>query len=242
MARELAVTDFRLKYYDSALGYAWSMLSPLLMLGIYYFVFVYILGVSTPGYLVYLLVGLVFWTFFQDCTFSGLNALAGKASLLKAMPVPPSLVVSAGVLSTIITLVINTGVLVVGLAVAGRLSRLAPLALLPLACLVALAAGAGFLVAAAHTHFRDTGLIWGIALQAWFWLTPVVYVVQPGTLQELLYLNPLARCLHLIRWYLVYDYLPATRFVVLTVAACFAVLAAGVSLFRGDEARIPESL
>jgi ABC-type polysaccharide/polyol phosphate export permease len=242
MARELAVTDFRLKYYDSALGYAWSMLSPLLMLAIYYFVFVYILGVTTPGYLVYLLVGLVFWTFFQDCTFAGLNALGGKASLLKAVPVRPSLVVAAGVLSTVITLLINTTVLVAGLAAAGRLSRLAPLAVLPIVCLVALAAGVSFLVATAHTHFRDTGLIWGIALQAWFWLTPIVYVVQPGPLQELLYLNPLARCLHLIRWFLVYDYMPATRFVALTVLACAAVLAAGLALFRRDEAGIPEAL
>src|SRR6185503_16262467 len=176
------------------------------------------------------------------CTFSGLNALAGKAALLKAVPVPPSLVVAAGVLSTVITLAINTGVLVVGLAVAGRLSRLAALAVLPVVCLVALAAGVSFLVASAHTHFRDTGLIWGIALQAWFWLTPVVYVVEPGVLQEVLYLNPLARCLHLIRWFLVYDYLPATRFVVLTVAVCLGVLAAGVALFRSEEARVPESL
>ena len=49
--RELAVSDFRLKYYDSALGYAWSMLSPLLMLAVFYFVFRFVLGVTTPGYL-----------------------------------------------------------------------------------------------------------------------------------------------------------------------------------------------
>jgi len=242
VARELAISDFRLKYYDSALGYAWSMLSPLLMLAIYYFVFVFILGVKTPGYLVYLLVGLVYWTFFQDCTFSGLNALSSKAGLLKAVPVRPSLVVVAGILSTVITLLINSAVLIVALGLTGKLSRLAWLTLGPLVCLILLASGMSFLVAVAHVRFRDTGIIWTIVLQAWFWLTPVVYVLAPGPLAEVLYLNPLARCLHLIRWFLLYDYLPSLRFMVLTVAACAGVFALGLWLFLKREGRIPEAV
>jgi ABC-2 type transport system permease protein len=242
VVRELALADFRLKYEDSALGYAWSMLSPLLMLGIYYFVFRFVLEVRTPGYLVYLLVGLVYWSFFQDCTFSGLVALTARAGVLRAIRVPAGWVVGAGALSTMITLAINTGVLVVVLALMGRLSRYAPLALLPLLCLALLATGVAFLVAYAHVHFRDTGLIWGILLQAWFWLTPIVYAVEPGYLAELLYLNPLARCLFLIRWFLVYDYLPSLRFAALTFAACLAVFAAGATLFLRQQHTVPEAL
>jgi len=240
--RELAVSDFRLKYYDSALGYAWSMLSPLLMLAVFYFVFRFVLGVTTPGYLVYLLVGLVCWTFFQDCSYSGLTALGGKAGVLKAIHLPAGLVVAAGVLSTLITLAINTGVLVVVLALTGRLSPLAPLALLPLVCLVLFAAGTSFLVALASVQFRDTTLIWSVLLQALFWLTPVVYVANTGPVAELLYLNPLARCLHLIRWFLLYDYLPTFRFVVVTVGACVATFGLGVGLFLRRQAGIPETL
>jgi ABC-type polysaccharide/polyol phosphate export permease len=242
VVRELAVSDFRLKYYDSALGYAWSMLSPLLMLGVFYFVFRFVLGVATPGYLVYLLVGLVCWTFFQDCSYAGLVALSSKAGVLKSIHVPAGLVVAAGVLSTLITLAINATVLVVVLGAAGKLSRLAPLALLPLLCLAMLAAGASFLVALAGAQFRDVSLIWGVLLQACFWLTPVVYVANTGPVAELLYLNPVARCLHLIRWFLLYDYLPAPRFVIVTVVACAGTLAAGVGLFLRRQARIPEGL
>lgn len=240
--RELAVSDFRLKYYDSALGYAWSMLSPLLMLAVFYLVFRFVLGVTTPGYLVYLLVGLVCWTFFQDCSYSGLTALAGKAGILKAVPVPAGLVVAAGVLSTMITLAINTTVLMVALGLAGKLSPLAPLALLPLLCLALLAAGVSFLVALAGVQFRDAGLIWSVLLQACFWLTPIVYIANTGPVAELLYLNPLARCLYLIRWFLLYDYFPARRFVVLTVAACVGTFALGVGLFLRRQAGIPEAL
>jgi ABC-type polysaccharide/polyol phosphate export permease len=241
LLRELALADFRMKYEDSALGYAWSMLSPALMLAIYYFVFRHVVGVTTPGYLVYLVVGIVYWTFFQDCSFAGLNALTGKAGVLKSIAVPPGLIVGGGVLSTFITLGINSGVLVVALLLAGRLSPLAPLALLPIACLGLLATGTSYLVALAHVHFRDTGLIWGILLQALFWLTPVVYVVD-GPLAELLYLNPVARCLYLIRWFLVYSYFPAPRFILLTVLASSLVFAAGLFAFQRRSRLLPELL
>ncbi|HEY2944964.1 MAG TPA: hypothetical protein VGN09_21200, partial [Vicinamibacteria bacterium] len=169
-------------------------------------------------------------------------ALAGKAGVLKSIHVPAGLVVAAGVLSTLITLAINTAVLLVVLGLAGKLSRLTPLVLLPLACLALLAAGTSFLVALAGVQFRDASLIWSVLLQACFWLTPVVYVANTGPVAELLYLNPLARCLHLTRWFLLYDYFPTVRFVVVTVAACTGTFALGVGLFLRRQATIPEGL
>jgi ABC-type polysaccharide/polyol phosphate export permease len=240
--RELAVSDFRLKYHDSVLGYLWSMLSPLLMLGTFYLVFRYIVVVNTPGYLPYLAVGLVYWTFFQDCSCSGLASLAAKAGTLRSVPVPAVLVVAGAAASTVITLAINTLVLVVSLAVFGRLSRLAPLAVVPLLALVLLASGLGFLVALAHAHFRDTALIWNVLLQAGFWLTPVVYHVASPPLWEVLHWNPLARCLSLLRWFLVYDFLPPLRFVLVTFVLCAAVFAAGLALLLRHQARLPELL
>jgi ABC-type polysaccharide/polyol phosphate export permease len=162
--------------------------------------------------------------------------------VLKAIHLPAGLVVAAGALSTLITLAINSSVLVLALGLAGRLSRLAPLALLPLLCLVLFATGVSFLVALAGVRFRDASLIWSVLLQACFWLTPVVYVANTGPVAELLYLNPLARCLHLIRWFLLYDYLPTLRFVLLTVAACAGTFALGVGLFLRRQAGIPEAL
>jgi ABC-type polysaccharide/polyol phosphate export permease len=242
VVRELAVSDFRLKYNDSVLGYAWSMLSPLVMLGIYYFVFRHIIGVRSPGYQVYLLVGVVYWTFFQDCTFSGLSALISKSGVLKSIHVPVILVVLGGALSTVITILINTLVLVLALAVWGKLSPLFPLVILPIVCLVLLASAVGMLVALAYVHFRDIGLIWHVVLQAWFWLTPVVYMVHSPTFEEVLYVNPVARCLYLIRLFLVYDYLPATRFVVITVALCVGLFTLALRLFLRRQQRIPEAL
>lgn len=242
LVRELAVTDFRLKYNDSALGYAWSMLSPLAMLGIYYLVFRYILGERSPGYAIYLLVGVVYWAFVQDCTFSGLTSLMARAHVLRAVQVPVILVVAAGGLSTVITVAINTATLVLALFLMGRLSPLFPLALLPLLCLVLFALGVSLLVALAWVRFRDASLLWSVALQAWFWLTPVVYTVRDPAFEEILYLNPVARCLYLIRWFLVYDYLPSARFVLITVACCILFFLFALRVFRSREKGIPEDL
>lgn len=240
--RELALTDFRIKYNDSALGYVWSMLSPLTMLGIYYFVFRFILGERTPGYEVYLLVGVVYWAFVQDCTFSGLTALMARAGVLRAIHVPVRLVVAAGGLSAVITISINSLVLTAALLVMGRLSPLFPLAIVPVASLIAFCVGVSLLVALAYVRFRDVGLLWSVVLQGWFWLTPVVYTVRNPALEEILYLNPVARCLYLIRWFLVYRYLPPMRFVLLTIVACVGFLLLALALFRRYEDRIPEEL
>jgi ABC-type polysaccharide/polyol phosphate export permease len=240
--RELAVCDFRLKYHDSVVGYVWSMLSPILMLAVFYLVFRFLIVVSTRDYLVYLSIGLVSWTFFQDCSFSGLTSLTAKADLVKAVRAPVGLVVIAAALSTVITLAINTAVLALALAVSGHLSPRAPLAIVPLGCLVLLATGLSCLVALAHAHFRDTALMWTVLLQAGFWLTPVVYHVQSPAIAELMDLNPLARCLSLLRGFLVDGHPPAVRFVLGTVLACGSVFTLGFGLLRRQQARVPELL
>ena len=219
------------------------MLSPLLMFAVFYLVFHYMLGVRVPDYMPYLAVGLVYWTFFQDCTSSGITSLAGKAGLMKAVRVKPLLVLTAAALSTVITLVVNTTLLVVGLGLAGRLSWRSSLAVVPLAGLVLLATGVSFLVALAYARFRDVAVVWPVLLQAVFWLTPVTYRVNPETpLWEIVHLSPLARCLSLLRWLLVYDVVPAWRFVAVSFVACAVVFVAGLLLVRRLQGMIPESL
>jgi len=219
------------------------MLSPLLMFAVFYVVFRHVLGVRVPDYMPYLAVGLVYWAFFQDCTSSGITSLAGKAGLMKAVRVSPLLVLTAAALSTVITLVINTTLLVLGLGLAGRLTWRSCLALVPLAGLVLLATGTSWLVALAYARFRDVAVVWPVLLQAVFWLTPVTYRVAPETpLWEVLHLNPLTRCLSLLRWFLIYDVRPAARFVAVSLGACALVFALALVLVRRLQRMIPENL
>src|SRR5579862_9653212 len=113
IVRELAVADFRLKYHDSVLGYIWSMLNPLLMFGVYYFVFTKIFPNKIPNFPLFLLVGIVNYTFFQDCTFSGMTSIMAKSGIIKKIYFPRSLIVYAAASTSVISYLINTTVLCV---------------------------------------------------------------------------------------------------------------------------------
>src|ERR1700692_2480871 len=85
LLRELVRTDFKLRYQGSALGYAWSLLRPLLLFVILYVVFVKFLklGAGIPHYPVYLLLGIVLWNFFVEVTAQGLGSVVGRGDLIR---------------------------------------------------------------------------------------------------------------------------------------------------------------
>ena len=82
LLRELTVTDFKLRYQQSALGYLWSILKPLMLFAVMYVVFALFLamGGDIPNYPVYLLTGISFWTFFSEATTQGLQAVVGRGN------------------------------------------------------------------------------------------------------------------------------------------------------------------
>ena len=77
---QLALTDFKLKYSGSILGYIWSLVKPLLFIGVLYVVFTYLfnLGKGIANYPVYLLVGIMFWSFFAEATMGGMHSIVGR--------------------------------------------------------------------------------------------------------------------------------------------------------------------
>src|SRR5580658_8866843 len=85
LLRELVRTDFKIRYQNSILGYLWSLLRPLLLFLILYFVFTRFLkiGNSIPHYPVYLLLGILFWNFFVEVTMGSVTAIGGKSDLIR---------------------------------------------------------------------------------------------------------------------------------------------------------------
>src|SRR3989337_3927032 len=87
---ELVRTDFKLRYQGSVLGYAWSLLRPLLLFVILYVVFVKFLkiGLGVPHFPVYLLLGIVIWNFFSEMTGQSLGSIVGRGSLIRKIRIP----------------------------------------------------------------------------------------------------------------------------------------------------------
>src|SRR5688500_16681585 len=106
LLRELVITDFKLRYQGSALGYFWSLLKPLLLFAILYVVFVKLLkfGGDIEHYPVYLLLGVVLWSFFIEATTNGLQSIVSRGDLIRKINFPKYIIVISGTISSLINL------------------------------------------------------------------------------------------------------------------------------------------
>lgn len=206
---ELVRTDFKLRYQGSVLGYAWSLLKPLLMFGILYIVFVKFLriGGDLPNYPIYLLLGIVIWGFFSEMTSMSLTAVVGRGDLIRKIRIPRWLIIISTSVSAIINLILN--LLVIGIFILFSDVEISKAVLwFPLILLEVyiLALGVSLFLSAAFVKYRDISYIWEIFLQAGFYLTPILYplsIIPNITYQKILLLNPLAQAIQDARYSLV---------------------------------------
>ncbi len=203
---ELVRTDFKLRYQGSVLGYAWSLLRPLLIFVILYIVFVKFLklGNSVPHYPVYLLLGIVIWNFFNEMTVLSTTSIVGRGDLIRKIRIPRWMIVFSTSISASINLGLNLIVVAVFVVInhVGLLDTW-PLMLLILIEVYALSLGASLLLSALFVKFRDISYVWEVCLQAGFYLTPILYPlsrITNVTLQKLIMLNPMAQAIQDARY------------------------------------------
>jgi ABC-2 type transport system permease protein len=203
---ELVRTDFKLRYQGSVLGYAWSLLRPLLIFLILYVVFVKFiqLGKGVPHYPVYLLLGIVIWNFFNEMTVQSLTSIVGRGDLIRKIKIPRWMIVLSSSISALINLLLNLVVVIIFMAFNHvdflRTSLWLPLILLEV---YLLAVGLSLFLSAAYVKFRDINYIWEVILQAGFYMTPIIYPMSkiPNlTLQKIILLNPLAQAIQSARY------------------------------------------
>ena len=201
LLRELVITDFKLRYQGSALGYLWSLLKPLFLFAILYVVFDQFLrlGRDVEHFPVYLLLGIVLWSFFTEATMNGLQSIINRGELIRKINFPKYIIVISGTISSLINLGLNLIVVFIFIVLNGVELRPEALLIVPLiAELYISALGIAFFLAALNVKFRDAGHLWEIFLQAAFYATPVLYPLQMVIQQsdftaKLLLLNPVAQ-------------------------------------------------
>jgi ABC-2 type transport system permease protein len=206
---ELVRTDFKLRYQGSILGYAWSLLRPLLLFAIIYIVFVYFLKISKgiPHYPVYLLLGIVIWNFFGEMTSQSLGSIVGRGSLIRKIHIPRWIIVLSSSISALISVLLNLVVVAV-VVVVNHLNPNLHMLLLPLSLVEVylFALGISLFLSAAFVKFRDVSYIWEVIMQAGFYITPIIYPVSKITnltLQKILMLNPMAQAIQDARYWFI---------------------------------------
>ncbi len=192
----LARTEFKLRYFGSVLGYFWSLVRPLLFFGVIYVFFTQILNVSRgiPHYGVYLLTGIVLWTFFAEATGNAVSSLVAREAMLRKVRFPRMAVPLSVSLTSSFNLAMNLIAVLVFTLISGVYPALSWLEMIPIILgFVLLATGTGMLLSALFVRYRDVAPIWEVLVQVLFYSSPIMYVASSYKgLEHLAMLNPFA--------------------------------------------------
>jgi ABC-2 type transport system permease protein len=256
LTRELAVTQFKLKYTGSVLGYLWSLLKPMMVFAIMYAVFDRLLhaGRTSDRFTLQLLIGIVIWTFFSETTVTAVNAIVVNGNLINKASFPRAILVIASSLTALMTFAINLSLIVVIAGAARQLSLgwHSLLAVPLLLELYALVIGISLILSSLFVFYRDLGHIWEIFTQLLFYGSAVVFPLSRDILHskvELVALNPVAQIIEDLRHALVTQdpRVPWTATILgratpVPLLIVVAVLVIGVVLFRRLAPHFSESL
>jgi ABC-type polysaccharide/polyol phosphate export permease len=256
LLRSLTQRELRGKYKRSFLGWAWSMLNPISSLAIYTVVFSLIFTVDTPvgtetglkNYTIYLACGLLPWNFLAGGIGSSTGSLLAQSGLLKKVFFPREFVVGSTVISWLVSFAIELSVLVLAIALTGKL-RWQGLVLLPvvMALQTVLILGFSLGLSALNVYFRDVQHLLGIFLQVWFYLTPVVYSLtliraKSETAAQWYSINPMVHAVNAYRDILYHGRFPTLTSLGALAGSALIALGVGLAFFRRLEPRLAEEL
>lgn len=254
---ELVRTDFKLRYQGSILGYLWSLLKPLMLFAVLYVVFVQLLkfGGDIPHFPIYLLLGIVLWTFFADMTNQSLTSIVGRGDLIRKIRIPRWIIVVSASVSALINLGLNLLVVLVFM-IFNQVDLLQTSLWLPLILLeiYVLGLGLSLFLAAFYVKYRDTNHIWEVIMQAGFYATPILYpmtIIANVDYQKILLLNPMAQSIQDARYALVTHHpsnitiskaFEGGAYRLIPVALCILILLVGIWYFRRESKHFAENL
>lgn len=208
LLRELVRRDFLGRYAGSLMGFLWSFVQPLWQLLLFTFVFSVVMRIPmelverTDRFAVFLFCGLLPWMAVQEGVLRGATSITDNAELVKKLRFPSEMLVVTVVVTALLHQAIAGGLFLVVLLALGELDpRGLPWLLLAVPLQTALVLGLALALSAIHVFLRDTAQALGMALQAWFFLTPIVYplALVPERYQAIPLANPLTALVELYR-------------------------------------------
>lgn len=193
--------EFQLKYRNSMLGAAWTVINPLAMIFVYTVIFSQVMQAKLPGanssfaYSIYLCSGLLIWGLFAEIVTRSQTVFLENANLLKKLSFPRICLLIITALNALLNFSIIFSLFTVFLIVSGNFPGWIYLALIPVfMILIAFSVGLGVMLGVLNVFFRDVGQLFGVILQFWFWFTPIIYPasILPDFARHFQVFNPMA--------------------------------------------------
>jgi lipopolysaccharide transport system permease protein len=244
LLREFTVNWFKLRDQGSLLGFFWTLLHPLTLLLVLYLLFQQRLGSDIPHFGVYLLIGIIHWSFFATATGRCVSSLVARDDLVRNVRFPRELLVFSDIGSILISFLLEIAVLLLFVLFEGLPIRWLWLMIPAIVALEALlVAGISLVLASAQVFVQDVERIWSIVMRIGFFLVPIFYSVDAIDqiwARALLEVNPLTQIMTFSRDVLIHGAFPSPLWVVYTLGFSWALFAVALRAFRRAEASIAE--
>jgi lipopolysaccharide transport system permease protein len=243
--------EFQSKYRNSLLGAAWNIINPLAMIVVYTVIFAQVMRAKLPGvdstfaYSIYLCAGVLTWGLFTEMVGRSQNMFLDNANLLKKISFPRITLPIIVVANAGLNFAIVFGLFLAFLVVSGNFPGWVAMALVPILVLqIAFAMGLGMVLGVLNVFFRDVGQFFGIFLQFWFWLTPIVYpaTILPESIKPYMAINPMAPVMAAYQGILVNKQWPQWSTLWPTALLALALCLLGLHLFKKNAGEMVDEL
>jgi ABC-type polysaccharide/polyol phosphate export permease len=237
LIQSLVSRDLKARYRGSVLGFLWSFINPLLLLGVYGIVFTYMLPVArTPDiepYTLFLFCGILPWTWFNASVLESSGVLMAGSNLIKKVLFPAEVLPVVNVFANLIHFLFGLPIVLLFLAYEGRLGPTLLLLPVPILVQLILTLGVAFFVSALTVHFRDIQNILGHMLHLLFFATPILYPYadQKGLLKQVLRWNPMTHVVFSYQQILFHGMFDHWRGLLLAGLVAIAVFCLGALFF-----------
>lgn len=244
LLRNLVLRDLRHKYKGSSLGFAWSLLHPLVLATVYTLAFRLIVRIQIENFPLFLLSGLLPWMFFAASLAAASSSVVDNSPLVRKVAFPrlilPMSAIGAQFVQFLLTYLVIVPMLVIfGVGFSPVLFALVPVVALQLL----FTAGLGLMLATAYVYARDTRHLLEVALQVWFWVTPVVYsisLITHARLAALLSWNPMAHFINAYHTVIVDQQWPAAWQLGIMAGCALTAWLLGLQIFQRCQRRFAE--
>lgn len=236
LIRNLVVRDLKVRYKNSAFGFAWSLLNPLFMMGVLSVVFSLVFERASPveNFPAFLVTGLIPWNFTNTSLTRAVNSVVENSRLVKKVFFPREVIPISVVLANFVHFLLAIPVLLIILMFLGVMPNPKVLLLPPLILIhLELVLGISLFISCVNVFYRDMGVAMDVLLQGWFFATPIFYHhwILPLWLQKPAMANPLAAIITAYRDVLIYGRFPDRNFTVGAIVSSTLIFAIGYAVY-----------
>lgn len=235
LIKEITIAEFKVRDQSKVFGFFWTLIYPLFMFLITYFIFLRWSGKYITKFAPYLLVGIVQWNYFLNATNAAMSIILRRRGYIRSFNFPYEILILSSTICSLIIHIIEVGLLIFILFYINN-GLTGAVFLLPIFIIIEtlLILGVSFTLSALHIFFRDIDYIWTVILRLSIFITPIFYSLEMLTRKQkvLLMINPLTYILNITRSILVYKTNPGITDIIVAVSFTLVIFGAGYKIFK----------